>query len=270
MNQITDSATSDPTMAASIAFNTLLDQIRGSNLNFQMHLSPFSANISLKNTLIKDKSGAQLLPPATLFPFNDVKTENMEIMLATNRKLEEDISALRNKLEEVLAKNQAAQIEINNLKENLSSMEKNSKNEVKEKKAQKKLRQKAQLKADKVLNKGIGGITEFGRELPHLGPDKCTKSVKPSSTPPSPQTPSGTPPPPGPSQAYHHTYLPVTVVPPLPPPDLPARSSPLGSSPETDEAETETVLFEGKLISKQDALKKILEAVQDVNKNFNP
>ena len=131
-------------MAASIAFNTILDQIRGSNLNFQMHLSPFSANISLKSSLIKNKSGAQLLPPATLYPC-DVKTEHTNTMIATNNKLKEDLSALQNKFEEVLAKYEAAQIEIETLKRNPS----NIKHEVKGKKGLKKLRQKARLNAKK-------------------------------------------------------------------------------------------------------------------------
>ena len=260
MNQITDLATNDPTMAASIAFNTILDQIRGSNLNFQMHLSPFSANISLKSSLIKNKSGAQLLPPATLYPC-DVKTEHTNTMIATNNKLKEDLSALQNKFEEVLAKYEAAQIEIETLKRNPS----NIKHEVKGKKGLKKLRQKARLNAEKVE-----GITEVGGESPRIGSVECPKSVKHPSPPPSPHTPTGTPPPPGPSPASHCSHLPV--IPTFSPPDptLPGCSSPRETSPDTNEAETDTVLFEGRLISKQDALQKILEAVQDVNNNFNP
>ena len=112
MNKITDSATTDPTMAASIAFNNILEHIRGSNLNFKMHLSPFSANISLKNSLIKNKSGAQPLPPTTLYTLSDVKTENMDNMITTHKKLKEDPSALQSKFEDVLAKYEAAQNEV--------------------------------------------------------------------------------------------------------------------------------------------------------------
>ena len=225
-----------------------------------MHLSPFSANISLKSSLIKNKSGAQLLPPATLYPC-DVKTEHTNTMIATNNKLKEDLSALQNKFEEVLAKYEAAQIEIETLKRNPS----NIKHEVKGKKGLKKLRQKARLNAEKVE-----GITEVGGESPRIGSVECPKSVKHPSPPPSPHTPTGTPPPPGPSQASHRSHLPVIPTFSPPDPDLPACSSPRETSPDTNEAETETVLFEGRLISKQDALQKILEAVQDVNNNFNP
>ena len=55
-------------MAASKAFNKILDCVKSSNLNFCLQLSPFSANISLKKTLVKDKAGFYLtLLPATYF-----------------------------------------------------------------------------------------------------------------------------------------------------------------------------------------------------------
>ena len=44
-------------MHASNAFEQIIDQIRTSNLNFQLTMSPFSAQISLKKSLIIDKSG---------------------------------------------------------------------------------------------------------------------------------------------------------------------------------------------------------------------
>ena len=53
----------NPTMAASQTFETILNTIKSSNLNFQLMLSPFSATISLKKSLVKDKSGHLLSPP---------------------------------------------------------------------------------------------------------------------------------------------------------------------------------------------------------------
>ena len=52
------SANSDEnlTMLATEAFDQILETIRTSCLNFQMQISPFSAVISLKKSLIKDKS----------------------------------------------------------------------------------------------------------------------------------------------------------------------------------------------------------------------
>ena len=51
-------------MLASNAFANIINQIQTSNLNYQLQLSPFSAYISLKKSLIKEKSGAPRLPPA--------------------------------------------------------------------------------------------------------------------------------------------------------------------------------------------------------------
>ena len=49
-------------MTASEAFEKIIDCVKLSNLNFCLQLSPFSANIYLKKTLIKDKSGNYLNP----------------------------------------------------------------------------------------------------------------------------------------------------------------------------------------------------------------
>ena len=54
----------NPTMAACDAFEKVLNCVKTSNLNFCLQLSPFSANISIKKTLVKDKSGFYLSPPA--------------------------------------------------------------------------------------------------------------------------------------------------------------------------------------------------------------
>ena len=56
----------DSTMAAKRTFDDLLAQIQASNLNFHLQLSPFSASISLKKSLIKYKFGNTLLPPCPL------------------------------------------------------------------------------------------------------------------------------------------------------------------------------------------------------------
>ena len=53
----------NPAMLASKTFSNIIDQIQASNLNYQLRLSPFSAYISLKRSLIKEKSGAYRQPP---------------------------------------------------------------------------------------------------------------------------------------------------------------------------------------------------------------
>ena len=50
-------------MAAAKNFNTIVHQIQASNLNYQLYLTPFAANISLKKTPIKDRSGRPLSSP---------------------------------------------------------------------------------------------------------------------------------------------------------------------------------------------------------------
>ena len=86
-------------MTASNAFNEIIDQIRGSNLNYQIQLSSFSAYTSLKNTIKKDKTKSQVLPQSSPFPSNDVKTSDIvEILAAKNKKLEEDLFALQSNL----------------------------------------------------------------------------------------------------------------------------------------------------------------------------
>ena len=49
-------------MLASNTFDFILEQIKKSSLNFQIQLSPFSAYISLKKSLVTDKSGVPQLP----------------------------------------------------------------------------------------------------------------------------------------------------------------------------------------------------------------
>ena len=50
------------TMLATKSFNHILEQIQTSCLNYQIQVSPFSAFISLKKSLIKDRSGKPRLP----------------------------------------------------------------------------------------------------------------------------------------------------------------------------------------------------------------
>ena len=52
----------DPTMVAKQTFQQIIEQIQVSNLNFQLELSSFSARISLRKSLVKDKFGNFLFP----------------------------------------------------------------------------------------------------------------------------------------------------------------------------------------------------------------
>ena len=57
------SDSTNPTMLACESFDAILEHVRNCGLNFQIQVSPFSAIISLKKSLVKDKSGNLLLPP---------------------------------------------------------------------------------------------------------------------------------------------------------------------------------------------------------------
>ena len=60
--------------AACETFDKILDCVKKSNLNFCMQLSPFSANISLKKTFVKDKAGVYLNPPVSTVSVQDPDT----------------------------------------------------------------------------------------------------------------------------------------------------------------------------------------------------
>ena len=51
-------------MATSEPFEHLINQVKMSNLNYNLQQSPFAAIISLKKSLIKDENEIPLLPPA--------------------------------------------------------------------------------------------------------------------------------------------------------------------------------------------------------------
>ena len=50
----------NPKMVATRTFENVLHYIQSSDLNFQLQLSSFAATISLKKSLVKDKTGAPL------------------------------------------------------------------------------------------------------------------------------------------------------------------------------------------------------------------
>ena len=83
MEKITDS---DMTMVATYTFNHILHTIQSSELNYYLQMSPYSATISLKKTIAKDKTGA---PIKASYAFNEPRLEN-------------ELYSLRKKHEEML------------------------------------------------------------------------------------------------------------------------------------------------------------------------
>ena len=76
----------------------MLDTVRSSNLNFHIQLSPFSAIISLKKSLIKDKVGNYVLPQFTVSTGDCEKLKDGKI-----EELEQINAIQKEKYEEVLA-----------------------------------------------------------------------------------------------------------------------------------------------------------------------
>ena len=102
-------------MLASQAFYNILDQIQSSNLNFMLQVSPFSAQISLRKSLVKDKEGIPLLPQPLKqsVPPTTVELKALEVK---NLKLENDLFILRKKHTEIVG-------EFTNVKENIKTLE---------------------------------------------------------------------------------------------------------------------------------------------------
>ena len=56
--------------AAALAFDSIIHLIQSSNINFKLQLSPFAANISLKKTPVKDRTGIPFLPRVPNHPYS--------------------------------------------------------------------------------------------------------------------------------------------------------------------------------------------------------
>ena len=98
-----------PAMLASNIFHQILNQIQSSNLNFHLQLTPFSAKISLKKSLMRDKSGKYLLPFLPDYESkpnvkNEIeeKTSELKALADQNIKLERDIFALQKNHDDVV------------------------------------------------------------------------------------------------------------------------------------------------------------------------
>ena len=98
MKESIDSDNYNLTMLACNTFDRIINQIRDSNLNFQLQMSPFSAQISLKKTLILEKTGVPRLPPihACVSDTSNTKVKTDIAAVATeNLQLKNDLESLR-------------------------------------------------------------------------------------------------------------------------------------------------------------------------------
>ena len=93
MEEYNSDSVSNLTMLATKSFDHILDQVRSSCLNFTMQISPFSAVISLKKTLVKDQSGNPSLPAKPKCS----SSEHIEDLVKKNHELEKKLIILTNK-----------------------------------------------------------------------------------------------------------------------------------------------------------------------------
>ena len=83
-------------MEANSIFESIITLIKSSNLNYRLQQTHFSAEISLKNSVIKDRSGSplKLLPHPDSDKLNSIENEN-DRLLRKIRKLENEASDLK-------------------------------------------------------------------------------------------------------------------------------------------------------------------------------
>ena len=79
-----------PTMAPATVFDSIIHQIQASNLNFKLQLSPFSADISIRKTPVKNKAGVPYPPKPHVLP------AAVEDLIAKNLNLEEELAQVKN------------------------------------------------------------------------------------------------------------------------------------------------------------------------------
>ena len=105
-------------MAASQSFFNVVQEIQSSGLNFKIELSPFSAIIYLKNSLLKNKAGFIIEPPTVTQDVNGVQNQKIS-------QLEQEIEALNQKLKILVIANEKCHDTIAklNLKQEISKIE---------------------------------------------------------------------------------------------------------------------------------------------------
>ena len=84
MDELIDS---ELTMVANKAYSYVLQCVQNSGLNYQIQMSPFSAVISLKKSLIRNKTGLPIIP---ILPISDIVEKDLEKELALMKKKYED------------------------------------------------------------------------------------------------------------------------------------------------------------------------------------
>ena len=120
---------SDVTMAASKKFDSIIHQIEKSGLNFRLEVTPYSAFISLKKSLVKDKSGSPIFPLHTVgSELGSVSSKSEDSLLLKIESLEAQLRKADDRYEDMSKKFTAASESIYILRESLTDREETIKN----------------------------------------------------------------------------------------------------------------------------------------------
>ena len=103
---------SDVKMVATKTFEDILNTIKNSNLNFHLQLSPFSAKISLKKSLVCDKFGSPLLPNLV---------DDGKPLIERNHQLELEIVQLESRYESLAQQYNSACLMIKSFEDQIKS-----------------------------------------------------------------------------------------------------------------------------------------------------
>ena len=103
MEELKDqSFNSESTMIANQTFNDIVNKVQNSHLNYQLQLSPFSAVISLKKSLVKNRFGQIVIPKTTC------DASESKLLYEEKNMLEKDMLSLQEKYESMINNHEIA------------------------------------------------------------------------------------------------------------------------------------------------------------------
>ena len=172
-------------MEANCVFENIISFIKASNLNYHLEQTHFSAQISLKNSVVKDRSGSplKLLPCPDSDKLNSLENEN-DMLLRKIRKYETEIDDIKVDLNQMKAHREASDVKIKNLEADLKSSSEDvhghrDENTSLKKSLKSKNEEMKNLKnelkiSNKTLTKKEGAILELEAKLEHVEGDNKT------------------------------------------------------------------------------------------------
>ena len=96
---------------ANYAANIVISSVKKSNLNFYIRESPFSLEINLRKTFIKNKNGKVLQPPTSELTNDNTKEHRLKLEENSFEKLESELNKTRNALHELSVELEKAKTE---------------------------------------------------------------------------------------------------------------------------------------------------------------